>query len=99
MVNQRAYWLCKLSPIQESYLSRKTFPLRAVESVEKCSWECFRERTKSRPLIVRLAVDMKKLFATNCEGCGRPLISVHSTGEGKDRARWQVGGDVCSEVL
>ena len=32
-----------------------TFPLRAVESVEKCSWECSREGTKSRPLIVRLA--------------------------------------------
>ena len=48
---------------------------------------------------VRLAVDMKKLSATNCEGCGRLLISVYSTGEGQDRARWQVGDDMCSEVL
>ena len=26
--------------------------LRAVESVEKCSWECFREGSKSRPVVV-----------------------------------------------
>jgi len=38
-------------------LSRSTFGLRAVESVKKCSWECFREGTKSRPLTVRLLVD------------------------------------------
>jgi hypothetical protein len=35
-------------------LLRKGFGLRAVESVEKCSWECFREGTKSRPLVVWL---------------------------------------------
>ena len=36
-------------------LAHQGFRLRAVESVEKCSWECSREGTKSRPLIVRLA--------------------------------------------
>ena len=35
--------------------ARKGFRLRAVESVEKRSWECFREGTKSRPLTVPLA--------------------------------------------
>ena len=41
-------------------LLRKGFGLRAVESVEKCSWECFREGTKSRPLVVRLP-DTRKI--------------------------------------
>ena len=34
---------------------RMTFRLRAGDPGEKYSWECFREGTKSRPLIVRLA--------------------------------------------
>ena len=42
----------------EAPVSRGQHPhivLRAVESVEKCSWECFWEGTKSRPMGVRLA--------------------------------------------
>ena len=35
--------------------ARSRFRLQAVESVKKCSWECFREGTKSRPVGVRLA--------------------------------------------
>ena len=34
--------------------ARPRFCLRAVESVEKCSWECFREGTKSCPVVVPL---------------------------------------------
>ena len=33
---------------------RWSFGLRAVESVKKCSWECFREGTKFRSVDVRL---------------------------------------------
>jgi len=46
--------------------------LRAVESVEKASWECFREGTKSRPLIVRLSND-EKLLALDSSRRGRVL--------------------------
>ena len=35
-------------------MSHSSFHLGAVESVEKCSWECFREGTKYRPLNVPL---------------------------------------------
>jgi len=35
-------------------LRQLSFRLRAVDSVEMCSWECFREGTKSRPVVVRL---------------------------------------------
>ena len=48
-------WLTgrRVGPIDSMY--RSTFGLRAVEPVEKCFWECFREGTKSRPLMVRLS--------------------------------------------
>ena len=36
-------------------MSHSTFRLRAVESVVKCSWECFHEGMKSRPLDVPLS--------------------------------------------
>ena len=39
-------------PCGRGRYSRKPFRLRAPERVEKCSWECFREGTKSRPVVV-----------------------------------------------
>ena len=62
-----------------------TFPLRAVESVEKCSWECSREGTKSRPLIVRLAggqswlrlsVELRSELAAGRQSTRRPCNST-----------------------
>ena len=38
---------------RQAIIGRRRFPLRAVESVEKCAWECFCEGAKSRPLVVR----------------------------------------------
>ena len=42
--------------------ARSRFRLQAVESVKKCSWECFREGTKSRPVVVRLAGTPPRLW-------------------------------------
>ena len=79
--------------------SRKPFRLRAVESVEKCSWECFREGTKFRSVDVRLAVDMKNFLPQTVRDAVDFRSRCIRLGEGKDRARFQVGDDVCSEVL
>ena len=46
---------CRVLPGEKTrFRPRKNppFPLRAVESVEKCAWECFCEGAKSRPVVV-----------------------------------------------
>ena len=57
------------------------FRLRAVYSVEKRSWECFREGTKSRPEVVRLTEMQRRstLPGMNRE-CAHGVIAYGASG-------------------
>ena len=74
-------------------------PLAGGRSGRKVVSNQLQRRRRNPPAHRPACGRYEKFFATNCEGRGRLLISVYSTGEGQDRARWQVGDDVCSEVL